>query len=247
MIRIADSWDDLYKKFLVFFDQTPPGDPTFRLAKDAVLHVIESVPEDKEPKALLLANITKRCPQVLSRISAQEMLASFMRFYDKVRKGEGLINLGELACVKLYVKYPEVVTKIEKAIYRYFLLAPRWDADRQSNAWTLSADDRLALVKGILVDSSVRPFRKWELAQEFQQPSDAYNRDAFKCLLYEGLFADAQRIGIEDTDAVKEVIGMRLNGKKIGDVMRIAELFLPDGPDKTQVQEDLQLIIKGWK
>ncbi len=234
--RISNPWF----QFKVL-QATLQGEEKGHLAKNAFLYVINEYNAYSSQKEKILNEITETYPDITEAVCDEDMLEHFQYFCQKARRRNEIVSPVELDWVNKFVRNATIRVRIEKLIYRIVLGASsHWDKMRHDFSWTISDDEKLELVREVLLDKGVGSKRKLELAQEFGQPKDDFARPYYRKLLYDRHYDKADELGVSDSEIVLDVIVANVDNGYFRDALDIAQRFLPERKD---LAEEIQQII----
>lgn len=237
--RLTNDW----YLFRILFPTLQVADDRINLAREAFVHVVINYSSYSFQKKKVLDEIVGACPEVLKQITDDQIFKCFQLLCQRAKKRNEIVSTTELTWVTKYVKDSGIQIAIEKIIYHLLLGASsHWDVMRQSFSWTISADDKLELVRQILKDQDLGSKRKLELAIEFGEPTDDFARPYFRKLLYDCHYDQAEKLGVSSENIIIEIIVENINNGYVQDAIDIAKRFLPD---QKELLEEIQRIDKA--
>ena len=197
----------------------------------AFLYVISNYPAADFAKVLMLKGIMEKVPGIT--MSDDELFQAFCRLAERAELRHEVLSWLELNWVTVYIKSPEIHTKIEDIVYRSLLIASdRSDAGRKVFKWGISEERRRTITVDVIMDTDIGSKRKMQLAREIGWPTEVHARDYFKTLLRGNHYDIARALGLKDTDMlVIEVIVDHLNAGLSEDAFSLALEFLSKRQD----------------
>lgn len=209
-------------------------------AKEAFLYVIYAYNAFAFDKKGMLGTIVEKCPDVLEALTEENILEAFKQFYQNtVRRGE-LISTAEFNWVSQYVKDPDVRKEIEKIAYYSLLSASNHhDEIRQTFEWTINEEEMKGIAKDVLENPNLGSKRKMQVAKEFGEPSERFEKEYLRKLLWDRHYDKAEALGTKNDEVVISVILENINSGYVNDAAQIAARFLPDRQD---IADEIQRI-----
>lgn len=213
---------------------------TGKSAKEAFLYVIYAYNAFAFDKKGMLGKIVEKCPDVLEALTEESILGAFKQFrQNAVRRGE-LISTAEFNWVSQYVKSPNIRKEIEKIVYYYMLSASsHHDELRQAFEWTINEEEIKGIVKDVLENPNLGSKRKMQVAKEFGEPSERFEREYLRKLLWDRHYDKAEAFDTKRDEVVISVILENINSGYVNDAAQIAARFLPDRQD---IADEIQRI-----
>lgn len=236
--RISNPW---IKFKLLHLHPNTREEEKSSLAKQAFLFVISRCGAYQFKKEAVLDEIAEDYPEI---VSDQEMLESFQYFcQEEAERKNKIVSPAELNWINKFIRSAAIRVQAEKLIYRIILSASSyWDKMRKNFSWTISDDEKLKLVREVLLDKKVGFKRKFELAQEFNEPTDDFIRPYYRKLLYDRLYDKAEELGISDPQIVLDVVVANIDNGYFRDALEIVKRFLPER-EHLVVEIEIQKII----
>ncbi len=206
-----------------------PDIRSVELMKNAFLYITENFDSYTSNKKKLLNEIVSFCPKITGHLLDEEILSSFYRFCSAMVKKNSIVSPAELKWVELYVKNKEVQLEIEETIYNLLLQASsHWDKMRQGYKWNISKERRLKIVREKLFSTNLGAKRKMELAEEFSLSKKPFAEEYFRVLLYDGHYAKAQSLNVNNPEIVMDCIVSSLENYHFEKALEVAEKFHQD-------------------
>lgn len=239
--RISNPWF----RFKVL-QATLQGEEKSHLAKKAFLYVIFGYNAHGSQKEKILNEIAEAYPEIREAVCDEEVLDHFQHFCQESKRKNEIVSPAELGWVNKFVRNAMIRVQIEKLIYRTILRASsHWDKMRQGFNWTISDDEKLELVREVLLDKGVGSKRKLELAQEFGEPEGDFSRSYYRKLLYDRHYDKAEELGVNNSEIVFNAIMANVDNGYFQDALDIAQRFLPGRKDLAEEIQQIMVVFDG--
>ena len=239
--RISNPWF----QFKVL-QATLQGEEKSHLAKKAFLYVICRYNAYSSQKEKILNEIAEAYPDITEAACDEEMLEHFQYFCQEAKRRGEIVSPAELDWVNKFVRNTTIRVQIEKLIYRVVLGASsHWDKMRQGFSWTISDDEKLELVREVLLEKEVGSKRKLELAQEFGEPKNDFARPYYRKLLYDRHYDKAEELGVSDPEITLNVVVANIDNGYFRDALDIAQRFLPERKDLAGEIQQIIAVFNG--
>lgn len=218
-------------------------------AKEAFLYVVAAYDAYKFPKEKMLGCIVEECPEVFAEILEEvsfqtEIFKAFKLLYQNLLNRNELLSPAEFDWVSRYVKSQDLRKEMEKILYYSLLVASRHhDKVRRNFEWTIGEKDIEKIVKKILDNPSLRSKRKMEIAEEFDESSERFKIKYFKKLLWDRHYDKAEKLGINNSEVVLQVVLSNIDATYFEDAIQVASRFLSDSEGIVEEIKSIQAMV----
>lgn len=211
------------------------------MAKAAFLFVIEKYDSFRFDKKQRLEDIAQKCPEVLDAMTDDELFQGFNQHIINNNRKNAVTSVADMDWVSQYIKDECKRYKIEKTIFTHLLRASCRTEMRRKFNWTISAEDRIKLVRFVLSDPYLEPAAKMELAIEFGELAEEYIQAHYCKLLYNREYNEAAKLQVvKAEDATINVIVANVCAGYFDDALAITERFLSHRKDIVQEIHQIQ-------